>query len=61
MLAGRGGEQRAIERRFVADVLAQQVAAVDFRQQRAGVERIDDQIFHLAGVAARAPGSGRGS
>ena len=36
-------EQRAVERGFVADVLAQQLAAIDLRQQRAAVERIDDQ------------------
>ena len=39
------GQQGTIERGFVAQVLPQPVPAVDFRQHRAGVERIDDQFL----------------
>ena len=58
-LMPRGGlEQRAIESRRVADMLAQQFAAIELRQERATVKRIDDE--HIGACAPALP-SGRGA
>ncbi len=43
-MPGGGEEKGLIERRGVSDVRAQKLAAIEFGQQRAAVERIDDQI-----------------
>ena len=48
-----GCEQIAIERRLLADVLPQHLPAVDLREQRPAVERIDDQEV-VASVHPRA-------
>ena len=54
-------QQRSAERDLAADVLLQQQPAVVLRQQRAGVERIDDQSCAELRLAGSARGSGRGN
>ena len=48
-------EQRAIESRGVADMLAQQLAAIEFRQERATVKRIDDEDIVVVSGLGRLP------
>ena len=49
VLPRRGGEEPVIERRFFAEMLPEQMPAIDFREECAHVERVDDQVFHVAG------------
>src|SRR5207245_1266835 len=56
VLARGGREQLAVEGGFLADVLAEQMAAVDLREQRPGVKRIDDDVFAGARPNEKVPG-----
>ena len=62
---GGARQQLRLERRLLAHVTVQQLAAIVLVEDRAAVERIDDQpVAGIVGVqirAAPAPGSDRGS